>query len=140
MAKNDGLLKTALILGGVGAGAYFLFKKGGITDKIGEGVQSFTDSVGHSFQQVTDKGGEVIQKITDTGGNIAQTVEDTVKNAWNNSPGKKIVDTGQQVVKQVKDSGITNTIGGAIENTANGLGRLMLGKDYKWTGFKWPWK
>lgn len=129
MAKNDGLLKTALILGGLGAGAYLLFKKDGVTDKIGEGMQSFTDSVGSQ-----------IQKVTDTGGNIAQTVEDTAKNIWNNSPGKKVIDTGQQVVEKVKDSGITNTIGGAIENTANGLGRLMLGKDYKWTGFKWPWK
>lgn len=141
MAKDNGLIKTALIVGGLGAGAYFLFKKNGITDKIGDGMQSFTDSVGEQIQHITDTGGAIAQKVTDTGGAIAQTVGDTAKKFWENSPTKKAIDTGQQVVQKVKDSGITDTIGATVENTANGLGRLMTGnKDYKWTGFKWPWK
>lgn len=84
MAKSN--LSTALIIGGVGLGAYLLFRKGGITDKIGDGIGSFTDSAG-----------QVVQSITDAGGSVAQTITDTYDN---------VVDTTTKVVKSVSDSGI----------------------------------
>lgn len=117
MAKSS--LSTALIVGGVLGGAYLLLKKGGIADKIGEGIQSVTDSAGQIAQTVTDTAGSVAQTVGDLGGGIAQQFTDYSK--------KKVESGGQ----------IGMTIGTIAEKT--GLGSLITGdKTYKWTGFKWP--
>lgn len=118
MGKSN--LSTVIIVGGVLGGAYLLWKKGGVADKIGEGIQSVTDSAGQVVQSITDTGGTIAQTVTGIGGGIAQQFTD-----YN----KKKVESGGQ---------IGMTIGTIAEKT--GLGSLITGdKTYKWTGFKWPW-
>ena len=126
MGKSN--LSTALIIGGLGIGAYLIWKKGGIADKVGEGIQSITDGAGEIAQTITDGAGTVAQAVTDSGigsnGGVASSVGLT----------NMIKSTPDNITKAADNIG---SVGGSIVES---IGSAITGdKSYKWTGFKWPW-
>ncbi len=135
MAKSN--LSTALIIGGVGLGAYFLFRKGGITDKIGDGIGSFTDSAGQVVQSITDAGGSVAQTITDTYDNVVETTSKVVKSITDSGIGDVTANTG--ITSSIKT--VADKSGVILGNTIKSIGSAITGDtNYQWTGFKWPFR